>query len=382
MGRGGNVSLRGVGRRIDATAIRRWAYPVALSVVLLSWTFYMTISGSWSLFRQYWPVTLTMSLGSFVAGATAEGGAAVAFPVFTKVLGIDPETARTFGLLIQAVGMTMAALVIVVRRVPILPRVILWASAGGIVGQLLGTSWISLGSPSSKILFTFVATMFGLAVVASRWLLRLPVLDALPTWRTNDRVFYSAIGVAGGVFAANTGSGIDMLTFIVLTLAIGINEKVSTPTTVVIMAINSVVGSVLHAFVLQDLGIAFDYWLVAVPVVVFGAPLGAYAASRASRDHIITLLVTLISIEFVTTLILVPFSSAAKVLTVASIVGSLAWFSAMLRYRITHIAPIARAREVRERLGPDGSEIARNAATVDRLAGEPEKAQTREKTTL
>jgi hypothetical protein len=142
------------------------------------------------------------------------------------------------------------------------------------------------------------------------------------------------------VFAANTGSGIDMLTFVVLTLAIGINEKVSTPTTVVIMAINSVIGASLHVFVLQDVGIAFEYWLVAVPVVVFGAPLGAYAASRATRDHIIVLLISLIGIELVSTLILVPFSPSGWVLMVVAVALSLAWFSAMLRYRVTHIAPL------------------------------------------
>ncbi len=375
MATGGRTSQHSLRRELDTDTVRRWAYPVALAVVLVTWAVYMAVSDSWTLFSLHWPATLTMTLGSFVAGATAEGGAAVAFPVFTKVLGIDPETARTFGLLIQSVGMSMAALVIVVRKVPILPRVIMWTSLGGVGGQLIGTYWISLGSPYSKILFTFVAFVFGLAVVTSRWLLRLPVVDSLPSWRANDRVFYSVIGVAGGIFAANTGSGIDMLTFIVLTLAIGVNEKVSTPTTVVIMAINSVFGSALHAFVVQDLGVAFDYWLVAVPVVVFGAPLGAYAASKASRDHIIILLVTLISIEFITTLILVPFSPAAKVLTAASIVGSLFWFSAMLRYRITHIVPTVRAEQLRQRRR--GAEIARDAPTVNASAGGGQKPQAR-----
>lgn len=317
---------------------RRRAYPTALVIVLTIWAVYMTASGSWHLFGEEWPVTATMTLGSFVAGATAEGGAAVAFPVFTKVLHIDAETARTFGLMIQAVGMTMASLVILVRRVPILPRVIGWVSLGGVVGQVLGTFWISIGSPASKILFTFVATIFGAAVVASRWGYRLPTIDRLPSWRLNDRVFYPIIGVVGGVFAANTGSGIDMLTFIVLTLAIGINEKVSTPTTVVIMGLNSVVGLILRSFT-GDVDAAFGYWLVAIPVVVFGAPLGAYAASKATRDHIIILLVSLITLEFVTTLILVPFSSTAWAVAGAAVAGSAVWFLAMLVYRVKHIIP-------------------------------------------
>jgi uncharacterized protein len=323
---------------VTSSTWRRRAYPIALVTVLTIWAVYMAVSDSWHLFTEEWPVTATMTLGSFIAGATAEGGAAVAFPVFTKVLHIDPATARTFGLMIQAVGMSMAALVIILRRVPILPRVIGWVSLGGIAGQVIGTFWVAIGSPASKILFTFVATVFGAAVVVSRWGYRLPTITRLPTWRLNDRLYYIGVGIAGGVFAANTGSGIDMLTFIVLTLAIGINEKVSTPTTVVIMALNSIVGFALRGLT-GDVSAAFTYWLVAVPVVVFGAPLGAYAASKATRDHIIVLLVSLISLEFVSTLILVPFSATAWAVAGAAVTGSAVWFLAMLVYRVRHIIP-------------------------------------------
>lgn len=313
--------------------LRRWAYPLALLVVYVTWTLYMALSGSWSLFQDHWAVSLTMSLGSFVAGATAEGGAAVAFPVFTKVLHIEPATARTFGLMIQSVGMTMAGLVILVRRVPILPHVIGWVSLGGIAGQFVGTFWLSVGTPYSKILFTFVATVFGLAMAISRWALKWEPLHALPSWSNGSRLTFVLIGIAGGTFAANTGSGIDMLTFIVLTLALGINEKVSTPTTVIIMGINSVVGFAIHGLIQQDIGIAFDYWLVAVPIVILGAPFGAYVASHASRDHIILLLLSLITLELVTTLILVPFSSTAILVTTVAVVVCAVWFSAMLKYR-------------------------------------------------
>ncbi len=297
------------------------------------WLTYMVSTDSWWYFSEHWPVSVTMAFGSFVAGATAEGGAAIAFPVFTKVLHIEPATAAQFGLMIQAVGMTMAGLVIIVRRVPILPKVILWVSLGGVVGQILGTFWLTVGSPYSKILFTFVATVFGVALAISRWVLKWQPLNAVPIWGGRTQSAFFAIGVLGGTFAANTGSGIDMLTFIVLTLALGINEKVSTPSTVIIMGLNSVVGFALHYFIKQDIGIAFEYWMVAVPIVILGAPLGAYFASRAKRDHIIGLLLFLIGLELVTTLILVPFSSAAIAMTIAAVAVCVIWFASMLRFR-------------------------------------------------
>src|SRR5690606_3325461 len=92
----------------------------------------------------------------------------------------------------------------------------------------------------------------------------------------------------------------------VLTLAFGIDEKISTPTTVVIMAINAIFGFVLHYFVLQDIGNMWNYWLVAVPIVILGAPLGAFVISRIKRIWVINFLLVLIAIELITTLLILP----------------------------------------------------------------------------
>lgn len=319
-------------------SLRRWLYPALLVVIYISWLSYMFLANRWALFQEYWPVSLTMTLGSFVAGATAEGGAAVAFPVFTKALHIPSSDARTFGLMIQAVGMTMAGVMIYVQRVKILPQVIGWVSLGGIFGQLIGTYLFTIPNPYPKILFTFVATAFGVAMIISRWLIQWSPLDKLPGWDNRYRALFLLVGVFGGSFAAQTGSGIDMLTFIVLTLTFGINEKISTPTTVVIMGLNSVVGFFLHGVVSQDIGIAWNYWLVAVPIVILGAPFGAYFASKVNRDGIIKFLLFLIGLELVTTLWLIPFSSLAQVLVTATAVALCALlFWAMLAYRKKHV---------------------------------------------
>jgi uncharacterized membrane protein YfcA len=49
-------------------------------------------------------MTVTMVFGSFIGGATAEGGGAVAFPVMTLVLHLTPAIARDFSFLIQCCG--------------------------------------------------------------------------------------------------------------------------------------------------------------------------------------------------------------------------------------------------------------------------------------
>ena len=109
---------------------RLWIYPLLVVLVYVMWFVYMNLTNRWHIFQEYWPISLTMALGSFIAGATPQGGATVAFPIFTKLFQFPSSDARTFGFLIQAIGMTMASVFIFVRRIPVLPHVIGWSSLG------------------------------------------------------------------------------------------------------------------------------------------------------------------------------------------------------------------------------------------------------------
>lgn len=321
---------------------RYWAYPVLLAVIYFSWVTYMFLADQWGLFAEHWPVSLTMTLGSLVAGATAEGGGAVAFPIFTKVLQIAPNDARTFGLMIQAVGMTTAAFVIYLKGIPVLRRVILWVTVGGVFGQLIGTYLLVIPAPYPRILFTLVAGMFGVAMIIQQLMSNKKPRNYMPLWDHKRTALFIATGVLGGIFAAQTGSGIDMMTFIVLTLAFRMNIKISTPTTVVVMALNSIVGFWLHGVVSQDIGIVWEYWLVAIPIVIVGAPLGAYIASRVPARAIKTLLLSLIFIEVVTTLWLIPFNTEQKIVTAIAIGITLVSFGA-LRIVYNRMEKVARS---------------------------------------
>lgn len=309
-------------------------YPALVFLIYTAWAAYMSVTDSWKLFCDYWPASLTMVLGSFVAGATAEGGGAVAYPVFTKVLHLASQDARTFSLMIQAFGMGMASIFILTRKIRILPRIVAWVSLGGVLGHVLGTYWLVMPSPYPKVLFTFVTTAFGAALFLSTYVLKWRPLPGLPGWGTRYRFLFFGLGVFGGVFAAQVGSGIDVITFMVLTLAFGVDEKVSTPTTVIIMALNSWVGFFLHGVVSKDIGPMWNYWLVAVEVVIIGAPLGAFLTSKANRHTVINFILALITLELATTLWLVPFQNPTEVMVTFSAVSTFAIaFWLMLRYR-------------------------------------------------
>ncbi len=87
-------------------------------------------------------------------------------------------------------------------------------------------------------------------------------------------------------------------------------EKVSTPTSVILMAINAVAGFILHKYVIGDfVEPVLNYWLAAVPVVVVGAPIGAMLCSLLKRKTIVRLLIYLIFIELVSSFLLIALST-------------------------------------------------------------------------
>jgi len=116
--------------------------------------------------QAHWEISLTMVFGALIAGATSEGGGAVAFPVFTKLLHISPSDAKVFSLAIQSVGMSAAALVIIYMRIPIEWRVIRWASLGGVLGIVLSSCLLAplLSAPVLKMSFTAMISRFAVTL--------------------------------------------------------------------------------------------------------------------------------------------------------------------------------------------------------------------------
>ncbi len=93
-----------------------------------------------------------------------------------------------------------------------------------------------------------------------------------------------ATGFIGGIFSSIAGSGIDICSFAVLTLLFRVSEKTATPTSVVLMAINTLVGFLYRQF--GQGGVEHDAWgffLVCAPIVCFGAPLGSVVGSMVHR---------------------------------------------------------------------------------------------------
>ena len=283
-----------------------------------------------------WKIALTMAFGSMVGGGTSEGGGAIAFPIFTKLLHIAPYDARNFSLAIQSVGMGAASLSILYLRVPIERRALLYAGVPGIAGVIFGARWIAPLIPPVivRTSFTVLVTSLGIALlllnrdsVATR-------NSKLPRLGGQERIILIAAGFLGGIVSALVGTGENSMTFMVMVLLFRISEKIVTPTTVILMTMATIPGFLVHVFWLKDFSPAvMGYWLAAVPIAAVGAPLGALICFYMTRRAIVNVLLVLIALEFVSTIVLVPISRTVLLGSVGTLLvcGFLDWLMSQVQ---------------------------------------------------
>src|SRR5450631_3395844 len=145
----------------DLETPKRSALRVNLTIALFVWAIWLAFGGKLAIHHLLadWKVALTMVFGSLVGGGTSEGGGAIAFPIFTKLLHIAPYDARNFSLAIQSVGMGSASLSILYLRIPIERRALLYAGTPGLLRVVLGAFFVA-----PFVLPVFVRTSFTVLV--------------------------------------------------------------------------------------------------------------------------------------------------------------------------------------------------------------------------
>lgn len=278
--------------------------------VWTAWLILLTPSQAFTHLINHWQIAITMMFGSMIAGGTSLGGGAVAFPVFTKLLHISPHDARIFSLAIQSIGMSAATIAICFTRIRVEWRIIIWGSLGGFLGIFLGAGFLAqiIPAPVLKMVFTAILTSFAVTLFTLNQGIRTCHLT-LPIWTVKERSVLFIAGFLGGIMSGLVGNGIDIFTFSVMVLLFRLSEKVATPTSVILMAINAIAGFALQVFIFRDFtNPVQSYWLAAIPVVVVGAPLGAMFCSRLHRQTIANILIGLIGVEMVSSIVLIPLS--------------------------------------------------------------------------
>lgn len=324
--------------------------PVAVTVV---WLVYVTASAQWGRMSDNAAAAVTMFFGGFVAGSTPQGSGAIAFPVFTKVLEVPAEVARSFSLCVQTVGMGAAAIAIVVTRRQVEWRAVAFGIPVAVASFFATLVLVGHGDEPfwpSRLPGPYVKVTFTIVLAAMAWLVflaqRVPVrkVDAGLTAR-NLRLDAGLVVAAaiGGSASAFVGSGADVMVYLMVVLILGVDARVGVPTSVLVMATVSVAGFVIlgvmdgqlsttiagdavthldgtevtlvdgaASFASPDtIGSAlpadrydlFGMWMAATPVVAWVAPLGSWAASRITRTQLVRFVLTLAVAEIVSTAI-------------------------------------------------------------------------------
>lgn len=342
----------------ERLARRRTARGFLVSItVTVVWAAAVTITDGWARVADHLVASATMVFGSFVAGATPQGGGAVAFPVFTKALAVPAEAARSFSLCIQAIGMTSASIAIIVGRRPVVWSAVAIGAPTGVaafVATLFLAGDRSLPFWPSSLPGPYVKVTFTLVVAAMAWVvligLRTPIRSvsgSLPPIESRLRVALVIAGALGGAASALVGSGSDVFMYLFVVVLFGVRGGVGVPTSVVTMAIVSVAGFVVLGLLDGQLTIElngqgmvtavggerlaepmttrqadlYGMWLAAVPVVAWGAPVGAWVASRMSPRALVVLALSVAAAEVLSTAIFLDALWSDPSLLIFSIVG-------------------------------------------------------------
>ncbi|VDN02523.1 unnamed protein product [Thelazia callipaeda] len=183
-------------------------------------------------------------------------------------------------------GMTSAAFTIIWMKIAIEWHSIIICSIGATAGIIFGLQWVDnlLDGQQKKMLFVSIWFSFALALFILNSQKKRKTYTAIPEMNTIKVIILLTTGIVGGLCSSFAGSGVDICSFSILTLLFRVSEKVATPTSVILMAVNTCVGFFWRQLIMTDISeLAWQYFQVSVPVVVICAPLGSLIASHFHR---------------------------------------------------------------------------------------------------
>ena len=305
-------------------------------IVLLVWFTYMQ---QWQLFgiiQDNFYAVITMIFGAFVAGSSPEGSAAIAYPIFTLLLDIEPSTTRNFAFAIQSIGMTSASILILNLKIKVEWNYIKYVSFAGLFGLLAGTYYVVpyISPKLAKLFFVSLWFSFGIVLWKINSRKDREVIEDLGKLKNNDVFLLLSFGFIGGVISSIFGTGINIFTYCFMVIFYKVSEKIATPSSVIIMTIETIAGFLIHDQFIGDFNQkSKELWLSCIPFVVFMAPLGAYVISKLNRIIIARILYAILIVQFFGALIVIKPDLKYAMFSLATILCGLTLFYKLSRVR-------------------------------------------------
>lgn len=265
-----------------------------LAVAMTAWASLFITFNDLKFLADHWFYPVIMVLGAFVAGVTPEGGGVVAFPVLNIFIGIERTIARDFSLMIQSIGMTSASIFILTHSSNNLRtyKPMLWLIPVAFIGFMLGMLILqSIPVVIIQALFLSLIATFAVIYYLSD---HRGTEDTLKLTKRHDHAVTIVILLMGGMCASLFGTGADIILYTLLVTRFGMQEKIATHMSIMMMAAISIMGFAYRHFVDGDLTqYQVQIWLCAFPVVLFMAPLGAYVLKMINREWMLKFIVVL-----------------------------------------------------------------------------------------
>ena len=279
-----------------------WVWGLWVVVFLATWLGIVLQGEHLSELLNEWAIALAMLLGSYFAGSTPMGGGVVGFPTLVLLLDQPAAIGRDFSLAIQAIGMTSASILVFCLRRPLAWGVLRWGLVGSLIGTPLGCLLLAAHVPDLAAKLTFAVLLASYGIVQIRHGRSFAERGEQDSGGDSDPAVTPAlaimVGVIGGLLSSVIGVGIDTLSYIVLVLFLGCEVRAALYTSVVLMAVTSVLGIILNAAMGVVPDSVFTYWLTASPVVLFGAPLGVAVALVLPRWAVLGVVNVLCLLQF------------------------------------------------------------------------------------
>ncbi|CAD5228335.1 unnamed protein product [Bursaphelenchus xylophilus] len=322
-----------------------------------------------ALYPTRYEMAITMILGGLVSGATSEGGGAIAFPVMTLLLKIPPTVSRDFSLMIQSCGMAASSFTVVYMKVKVEWHSIIFSSLGAFFSIIIGLQFMDdlLDAHQKKMMFVSIWFAFAVSLLILNLQKKRKTYDSIPNFGAWQAIALFLTGLFGGLLSAWTGSGVDICSFSMLTLLFRVSEKVATPTSVLLMCLNTWVGFYWRQLIQKNVSeLAWEYFSVAVPVVVTCSPIGAFLSSHLHRQVLASFVYILETLALIGFLITKPdlylIIAGAIIIIVA-----VAFFMIISRVG-RHISDKIEAEALQRQLSLSGSSTPSTSKTASEVA--------------
>jgi len=280
-----------------------WIWFLWLALFYLVWGWLVFGSQRWSDVVEHRGIALAMALGSYAAGSTPMGGGTVGFPILVLLFKQSAELGRDFSFAVQSIGMTSAAILILVRRQPLAWSMIKGAAVGILIGAPVGILFVAPLIPSLLIKLVFAVIWAGFGLLHLWRISEIAGHEGMTEFDERwDRNVGLLVGLGSGLtVVAVTGVGVDMVLYTVLVMLCRTDLKIAIPSSVLVMAFGSLVGIATKAATTGLQPGVYENWLAAAPVVALGAPLGVFAVELVGRKPTLLFVAVLCVAQFVWT---------------------------------------------------------------------------------